>query len=424
MSNDGGGKGNGGGDQGRGGRNGRNKNPPAKGSGSTPSTKFKGQLKDLPDDTFDFGSKGVADQMRRTWEKIVNHAGSAFGSDIGVELGNRSKLVIPKPQDDPEDLARHEDEQKVLRETRTKDLEAAIVNLKELNDEQPKDRVQILSVTSTINRLNGELKLKDKPYEPSGKFKDDYKSAKEAYDKRVLHLNIHRGKVFSIIRGQCSPALIQKLKADHTWKEVSKDNQDPLALFDLIERITLSYTEETYDCTHRYDQNNALMSFRQNNLSILDYYDQFVSKIKVARALRSFNASFAMYENDAQRLHSKGFFDLDEEEMEEIREVSEERYLGYHFVRNSGPQHSRYRTDLSNQFAQGKNNYPQTLQEAYDVLQRYEKNPTAHALSEGTAFAQYQGKRNQNQDKGKKGKKTKKKDENATPASQQRSGAS
>jgi hypothetical protein len=60
------------------------------------------------------------------------------------------------------------------------------------------------------------------------------------------------------------------------------------------------------------------MSFRQNNLSILDYYDQFVSKIKVARALRSFNASFTMYENDAQRLHSKGFFDLDEEEMEEI----------------------------------------------------------------------------------------------------------
>jgi hypothetical protein len=138
MSNDGGGKGNGGGDQGRGGRHGRNsKNPPAKGSGSTPSSKFKGQLKDLPDDIFDFGSKGVADQMRRTWEKIVNHAGSTFGADIDVELGNpRSKLVIPKPQDDPEDLARHEEEQKVLRETRTKDLEDAIANRKALNDEE------------------------------------------------------------------------------------------------------------------------------------------------------------------------------------------------------------------------------------------------------------------------------------------------
>jgi hypothetical protein len=104
--------------------------------------------------------------------------------------------------------------------------------------------------------------------------------------------------------------------------------------------------------------------------------------------------------------------------MEDVLDVLEERYLGYHFVRNSGPQHNRYHQDLSNQLAQGKNNYP--LQEAYDLLQKYEKNPTAQAISEeGTAFAQYEGKCNQNQDKGKKGKKGKKKDENAPPASQQ-----
>jgi hypothetical protein len=301
--------------------------------------------------------------MCRTRVKIVNHAGSKFGADIDNELGNRSKLVVPKPQDDPEDLARHNEKQQVLRETRINDLETAKASLKALTDEESKDRVQIQLITSTINRLTGELKLKDEPYEPSGKFKDDYKSAKEAYDKRILHLNINRGKVFAIIRGQCTPALIQKLKADPSWKKVAENNQDSLALFDLIERITLSYTEETYDCTHRYDQKNSLMSFRQNNLSILNYYDQFQSKIKIARALNSFNASPALYENDAQRLHSKGFFDLTPKEMADIREVSEERYLGYHFIRNSGPKHSRYRTDRSNQFAQGRNNYPMTLQE-------------------------------------------------------------
>jgi hypothetical protein len=94
-----------------------------------------------------------------------------------------------------------------------------------------------------------------------------------------------------------------------------------------------------------------------------------------------------MYENDAQRLHLKSFFDLtSEQEMEDVREVSKERYLGYHFVRNSGPQHNRYRQDLSNQFAQGKNSCPMTLQEAYDLLQKYEKNPTAQAISGGTVL--------------------------------------
>jgi hypothetical protein len=133
--------------------------------------------------------------------------------------------VVPEPQDDPQDVARHDGKQKVLRQTRIRNLEGAKANLKELTDEASNDRVQILAITSTFNRLTGKLELEDELYTPSDKFKKRHENARDAYeDKRILHLNIHRGKVFAIIRGQCTPALLQKLKADPSWKEVAKNN--------------------------------------------------------------------------------------------------------------------------------------------------------------------------------------------------------
>jgi hypothetical protein len=106
SSKNGGGRGNGGEDRGRGGRSGcrgcrGNKNSSAKGSGSTSLSMFiKGANAALEDHVFDYGSKkeGAAEQMRHTWESLVNCKISQHGPHMGNELRKRREFKIPEPQ--------------------------------------------------------------------------------------------------------------------------------------------------------------------------------------------------------------------------------------------------------------------------------------------------------------------------------------
>jgi hypothetical protein len=62
---------------------------------------------------FDYGSKGAADQMRNTWEKITHPVGMIYGHDISNELQNKTLVTITKPQYMAAVIAKH-----ALKETR------------------------------------------------------------------------------------------------------------------------------------------------------------------------------------------------------------------------------------------------------------------------------------------------------------------
>ena len=68
----------GGGNGGRGRNRGRGKNY----SGSTISAKKPGLCAALGSYIFDYGHKGSADQMRTSWEKLVQYVGTNYEPDI------------------------------------------------------------------------------------------------------------------------------------------------------------------------------------------------------------------------------------------------------------------------------------------------------------------------------------------------------
>ena len=49
----------------------------------------KGLCAALGPHVFNYSHKGAADQMRGTWEKLVYHARTKFGSDVRNELQNK-----------------------------------------------------------------------------------------------------------------------------------------------------------------------------------------------------------------------------------------------------------------------------------------------------------------------------------------------
>ena len=52
----------------------------------------------LGKNAFDHGHKAAADEMRTSWEKIVQHIGATHGQDISNELQNKGHVVVTEPQ--------------------------------------------------------------------------------------------------------------------------------------------------------------------------------------------------------------------------------------------------------------------------------------------------------------------------------------
>ena len=74
------------------------------GSASAPK---KGLCAALSANIFDYGTKGAADQMRTSWEKLVQYVGTNYGQDISKELQNKAVITLAKLTHSATVLARH-----------------------------------------------------------------------------------------------------------------------------------------------------------------------------------------------------------------------------------------------------------------------------------------------------------------------------
>jgi hypothetical protein len=56
---------------------------------------------------FDYGHRAATDQMRTSWEKLVQFVGTNYGQGISNELQNKIPVILSEPVHTPEVLARH-----------------------------------------------------------------------------------------------------------------------------------------------------------------------------------------------------------------------------------------------------------------------------------------------------------------------------
>jgi len=65
-----------------------------------------------------------------------------------------------------------------------------------------------------------------------------------------------------------------------------------------------------------------------------------------------------------------------------------ERFMVYRLLKTSSTTHDKIKSDLSDDFTKGSDNYPSTPHQALLLLDKYSKKPMAVSQSEGTAFVQ------------------------------------
>ena len=83
-----------------------------------------------------------------------------------------------------------------------------------------------------------------------------------------------------MVRGQCTQILKDKMKHDPNW-DTASTRYDPLKFMALNEKTILAQTEDQYPFTTVYEQEVAVYSFHQQNLTNNQWYERFNTKVYV-----------------------------------------------------------------------------------------------------------------------------------------------
>jgi len=225
--------------------------------------------KGLEDHVFVYGTKNSADQMNQTLKKIIEFIGTKYNTDITSELTNRKPVEIKLPPYTPEQLARHQEKErheKAKHERLIKSIEKQIELLEAQTTGDSPDPDVFAKIAQLENDLADEERAMAMPIPITlvGDEKLEREAAIKRMNQRISDLNTYQGNAFSIIKGNCSEALIEKMKNDKDWEAVSQ-SFNPLQLLELMERAVLSQQEDEYPFAVVYEQEVGLLGFQQNN---------------------------------------------------------------------------------------------------------------------------------------------------------------
>jgi hypothetical protein len=203
------------------------------------------------------GQKFAADQMRTSWEKLVQYVGINYGQDISNELQNKFWVVITEPVHTDDVLTRH-----IVREFMIRNGQLNIQQARQAQETIFKAAVQAgtdmdapMKLAILQNEIaQGEFAASiEVPVVLTESEKTQFSNDWHTFRERNTNLIKHQGQSLSIIQGQCTQLLQYKMKQDTDWNTVSI-LYDTLTLYRLIERTVLAQTEYQYPFATVYDQ--------------------------------------------------------------------------------------------------------------------------------------------------------------------------
>jgi hypothetical protein len=183
--------------------------------------------------------------------------GTNYGQDISNELQNKILLMLSKPVHTQEVLARHANQEQMV-QTREENLQEACLSKQVILEAaaalgaDPDAPMQLAILDNET--AEGDYKQNNEvPIEMFDSEKTQYNNDWRTYQERNVLLMKHRGQAFSLILGQCTQLLQDRMKQDTNWNMAST-SCNPLDLYQVIEKTMLVQMENQYPFTTVYDQ--------------------------------------------------------------------------------------------------------------------------------------------------------------------------
>ena len=192
-------------------------------------------------------------------------------------------------------------------------------------------------------------------------------------ERRAVRDEVTR-QVFAIVKGQCSPTVVDQIEASHDWSTIHQQH-------DLIELLTLIrqslYTgATTWNPVHAlWDAYNCYQSFRQGTwMSCFDYLREFTVLVTTVQQLGGelgMEASRMREElnNDETVMDANN---PTKEEETRARNAAREAFLAVDFLAKSDMKRfGSLLAELENLYTCGVDGYPVTLTSSFDMVVNY-----------------------------------------------------
>eukprot|EP00536_Pseudo-nitzschia_multiseries_P004998 jgi/Psemu1/11501/gm1.11501_g len=246
--------------------------------------------------------------------------------------------------------------------------------------------------------------------EPAGDLEENLSEIKMIMEKekvrryiiKLLSYQDNMKKMYSVIHGQCTHAMIQKLTADATFEGIQEASTDAISILKLIKKICYKFEAQQFPALAAAP---ALYKTKQGSLTTkIEWFEQFDNLSTVAEACRATAKLPGITEYIMTRDYGGiEVEDLTDMQLTDIGTKTTNMTLATIYIRNLNHGcYSAIKQKLENDFLMGQNNYPATMTEAHYILSsywhdsRYQKPTTGNGA---VAFTQ-QGSRNRDKSNG------------------------
>ena len=220
-----------------------------------------------------------------------------------------------------------------------------------------------------------EIELKD---EVEMKLTDDEKTAHSnawrTHRELTDRLKTCRGKVYSLLLGQCTQVLVDKMKQDSDWVMIST-SFNPSLLLKLIEKYVLKQSDNQYRTAVLIAEQLSILQFRQEDqVSNATYYDRFTTRVEVACQAGVCYHTPELLQDKSTKLNMGDYKTLSPTNKRSLAEIVEQEYLAYLFINNGNAKmHIQLKKDIANTYSKGNSDaYPSDIHKELTLMNKYQ----------------------------------------------------
>ena len=210
--------------------------------------------------------------------------------------------------------------------------------------------------------------------------------------KRQHSVHEHIKTLYSLIWGQCSDIMRQRIEALDSFDKMSSDG-DGIALLIAIKGQTFNFQSQKYLPHAMHETKRRFYFFSQGKSTMQMYHEQFQNLVQVIETIKGSIGVDPGIEQLVATDLKKDIALLTEAD----KKVAQERYLAVVFIlRADRSWYSKIIENLENDFLQGRNNYPKTVTSAYNLLINWKQDPrnlmrSVGVSNDGVSFTNVDG---------------------------------
>ena len=213
--------------------------------------------------------------------------------------------------------------------------------------------------------VNGKENAPEEPPYPDGKDVTD--KAKAVWSKRFDHFlreeakyNDYKAKVYTIVYGQCDKAMQNRVEGSDGYKEI-EETMDVVGLMRIIKDVAFDSNDKKYPSLQAAQALKNLMLARQHDKEdLMDYYKRFVSLTEMAERAYGDVAPVAVAKKNKSAYKKTPDATL---------KVEKQRMLAFMFMDGADKKIFGYLLrNMGNDHALGQEKYPDTVEEALQVM--------------------------------------------------------